>query len=105
MVQLARACCLILSLLPWAAPAAAAPPLESAEPTLPVLEFLPAVMAPAADAPWPDGGRMVAMLAVDVADDGTVLSVQATEDLPNEFARLAIDAALGARKGAQDAAG
>ena len=40
---------------------------------------------------------MVAMLAVDVADDGTVLSVQATEDLPNEFARLAIDAALGAR--------
>jgi len=69
----------------------------AAGPSLPVLVSLPALVTPDATAAWPEDGRLVALVSVEVADDGTVLSARPPDDLPAAFARPALDAALGAR--------
>ena len=69
---------------------------DVAGPTLPVLVHMPPPRTPGPQAPWPPSGLLIARLTVDVADDGTVLAVEAPHELPPAFVGPAIDAARSA---------
>ena len=98
--------CALASLLLCGAAAHADTPVDAPPLSLPVLEALPAVRVPGDDAPWPDTGVVDVRLSVEVADDGTILSVSAPDDIPPAFRQPAIDAARGARLSpAHDATG
>lgn len=98
MSQVVRVWALVAGLLLGVRPSLApAEELPAASPTLPVLQHLPAIVAPPDTAPWPEDGQFEVLIDVEVANDGAVLSVKPPADLPPVFARPAVDAALGAR--------